>query len=775
MSPNANNRTVPCALCLFVLTACAMGASADDALPVGSAPKALDFPWFPDRVHAFVWRNWELVDLPRMAAVLKTTPENVRAIGESMGLPAHLPPSEGQRRRGYITLIRRNWHLLPYEQMLELLEWTPQRLAETLKEDDFLWQKLGRLKPACPPLRYAEPTQAARQRAAEIKAILGREAGDELRKPARPRFEFVGALSESAGSSSEGAARSGQDAGPTAGDRPIRLIYSYFAVYGDPLSDPELDPYPEGLLERLAARGVNAVWMHTVLRDLAPSSRFPEFGAGHEKRLENLRKLVQRAKRHGIDIILYMNEPRCMPPAFFEKYPQFAGARGGDNVAMCTSQPEILQWLIESLAYVFKNVPDLGGVFTITASENLTSCGSHYQQARCPRCSKRSVAEIIAETNQAIAAGVRQGSPNARVICWDWGWPDNSAEAIIKALPEGVRVMSVSEWSLPINRGGVASAVSEYSLSAVGPGPRATRHWKLAQDRGLATMAKVQVNCTWELSAVPWLPVTELVAQHCENLCKSGVKDMMLSWTVGGYPSPNLQLVREFTRRPDAGREEILEGLARERYGAGASAGREAWSRFSQAFTEYPYHSSFLYSGPMQCGPANPLYPQATGYRATMVGFPYDDVDGWRAIYPAEVLAGQLSKVADGWMAGLEKLRQASQAASGTNRQNAEEDLRIAEAALLHFRSGANQVRFIIGRNALAAGKLKGADAQLQRNELRQIVADELSNARRLYILTKQDARIGFEPSNHYYYLPVDLLEKLINCRFVLDELQPGG
>src|ERR1035438_4287103 len=36
-------------------------------LPRGSAPKPVPFPHFPDRLHAFVWRNWPLVPARRMA------------------------------------------------------------------------------------------------------------------------------------------------------------------------------------------------------------------------------------------------------------------------------------------------------------------------------------------------------------------------------------------------------------------------------------------------------------------------------------------------------------------------------------------------------------------------------------------------------------------------------------------------------------------------------------------------------------------------------------
>ena len=61
-------------------------------------------------------------------------------------------------------------------------------------------------------------------------------------------------------------------------------------------------------------------------------------------------------------------------------------------------------------------------------------------------------------------------------------------------------------------RGG--DEVGEYSLSAVGPGPRPTRIGSSPRRPGLKTVAKVQFNNSWELSAVPYLPVMDLVAEH---------------------------------------------------------------------------------------------------------------------------------------------------------------------------------------------------------------------------------------------------------------------
>ncbi len=86
--------------------------------------------------------------------MIGATPANVRAMAESMGLPAEEQVSPQLKARTYLTVIRRNWHLLPYDQLLQLLDWTPDKLAFTLREDDFLFIKLGSLKPRCPRLAY---------------------------------------------------------------------------------------------------------------------------------------------------------------------------------------------------------------------------------------------------------------------------------------------------------------------------------------------------------------------------------------------------------------------------------------------------------------------------------------------------------------------------------------------------------------------------------------------------------------------------------------------
>src|SRR6185437_8278134 len=118
-----------------------------------------------------------------------------------------------------------------------------------------------------------------------------------------------------------------------------------------------------------------------------------------------------------------------------------------------------------------------------------------------------------------------------------------------------------------------------------------------------------------------------------------------------------------------------------------------------------------VYRAPTQCGPANLLWAEPTGYQSTMVGFPYDHLDGWRAIYPPDVFARQMALVAAGFEAAVLLLRRAlaadgrsGHAALGAaTRAAVDAEARVIEAAGIHFGSVANQADFVRTRDALAA------------------------------------------------------------------------
>src|SRR5262245_34102897 len=154
------------------------------------APLPIAEPHFPDRLHLFVWRNWELANVDRMAQVLATTQEKILEIGSSMGLPAKPRLSADQLRRIYVTVIRQNWHILSEEQLIQLLGWNRAHYDFTLREDDFLSHKLG-VKPQCEELRYQPPSAQTRARAEEIKRLLSKTFGPSFVEAGEEPFHFI--------------------------------------------------------------------------------------------------------------------------------------------------------------------------------------------------------------------------------------------------------------------------------------------------------------------------------------------------------------------------------------------------------------------------------------------------------------------------------------------------------------------------------------------------------------------------------------------------------
>ncbi len=370
---------------------------------------------FPDRLHQFVWRNWELANTARIAEVAGCRAADILAVGRSMGLPSKPNLTADQLRRIYITVIRQNWHLLPHEQIIQLLGWTRERYEFTLKEDDFLNVKPGS-KPDCEKIVYCRPGHDAKRRTAEIRRTLKASLGKQL-AAGEPPFRFIDRLSDANFSmlrdrsaaapagcvdvsgwpvTVEGAdshlldrfstylrdAMASDATGPgrfafhlqpgitggsedftvEVGDALVRVtanapsgllqagfwmedrmeeysgpflprgtvarravldpryIYPYFSLYGDPLLEPEADPLPDGYLEKLARAGITGVWLQCVLRNMARTPIFPEFGAlfsaaARTRCAPRFPKSGINSKALSVNIGSYSNRPGGRPMA----------------------------------------------------------------------------------------------------------------------------------------------------------------------------------------------------------------------------------------------------------------------------------------------------------------------------------------------------------------------------------------------------------------------------------------------------------------------------
>jgi hypothetical protein len=342
------------------------------------------------------------------------------------------------------------------------------------------------------------------------------------------------------------------------------------------------------------------------------------------------------------------------------------------------------------------------------------------------------------------------------MIAYDWAWKEKEEDTdtvdfrtrVMDLLPESVYVCSVSEWGLHTNIAGVEQDLVDYSISQIGPSPASSAVWEHARKTGRKIVAKMQLNNSWELSAVPYMPVPYLVEEHLNRLKNAGVSGIMASWTLGGFPDGNLKLLA-------ATPEELAQAQYHTELAEKVCC---AWKQFSEAFRNFPFHVNVLYVAPMNYGPMNLLHREPTGYRATMVGFPYDDLESWRSLYPQEIFLDQMEKITAGWREGLQTLADAAgmvqpeEAAAFSDLQT------IAEAAYCHFQTTVQQIRFVIAR--------QNGDSK----EMQEMIRQEREIALKLYNIVRRDSRIGFEASNHYYYTLNDLREKVLSCELMLEK-----
>ena len=693
-----------------------------------------------------IFRNYGMVQDEVLSGILQTDVQTVREAAKKLGLF----PAECNRdwvSKGFVTLFRNNWDILPEKDIRTLLGVSKHEYAELLNDYDFLSVKLGKKpvvrKPVYRPLTPEQEKQTERVRQIVEQFSPSRvKPFDFYRNSPAPVYEP-----------------------PAASEISERFVASYNARYGGVLLDSDLSDYPDEYLRRLASSGVNGIWLQETLRNLADFPFDPSLSPDWRVRIKNLHKLTLRCARYGLGVYLYLNEPRSLPPSFFEKYPELRGQKDENgNYCLCTSVPKVQEYLYGALKSVAEHVPLLKGVMTITMSENPTHCYSKKwtdnmtEGTECPHCRCRQPEEVAAELNNIFCRALHEGNGKTKLIAnlWGWsdfmGWTEKQLLHGIDLLDKNVGVLCVSEYGKQFRRGGVESQVIDYSISVIGPSAISVKALTYAKAAGHRIWAKIQVNNSWECSAVPYIPAFDRMLEHITNLKRLGVSGLMMGWSLGGYPGGALSLccMACGTGEPD------IEYWYNKVYGKRAQDVRDAVRVFSEAFGEFPFSIDVLYQGGQTLGCANMWSIEFSSRSSTMVCFTFDDCEKYTQPYGVQTYIAQMRRLTERWREGLALLR-------GKKGNLAFKELkRCAEGVYIHCRSAALLAEF---------SSLKG-NIVANRQRLLACVREEMSLTKRLYSLVSKDAKIGFEMTNHYYYTPALLIEKILNLTAVADALR---
>ena len=671
----------------------------------------------PTKWQTVILRNYGLVQTKNIAKVLGCTTKRVEIEADRLGIRI-IQCGSLWRQKSYLTIIRNNWNLLNYEQLLTLLEMREEELSYNLSNNDFLGVKLGSFKPEVESIYYKALTKEELKQTRKIQKIIKKYFIENYASPFSFNFSKKEVLTR---------------------DNHDRIIYPYSLEYGDILLKAS-EIISEEELQAYAASGVNGLWIGATLRDLC----YYPFSIKKDKkyllRRENLNKFIETAKAYGIKIYLYLNEPRGIHlNELNPKYDHLKGRVETDTVALCVANKEVQDYLYKATKELIDNVPNIEGIITITSSENLTHC-KHVPGSECKACQNYRPYELASLINNIMYKAISDSNSNTRLIANLWGWAPycdylpNEAQMGIDLLDQNIEIMCVSEFGTH-KKNGQFFEVGEYSLSNAEPCIETIELLNYAHKKNHKILAKIQVNNSWEMSIVPYIPCFENVFNHLEKLRKIGANDYMLSWTLGGYPSTSLSLVSA----------DNYDAWLKENFGYDSDVVKMAVHDISKGFAYFPFNTRLLYLSPINQGPSNLLYRNVTNRKATMVTFPYDDISSWVDKSEESYFVTNMKKVIKHFKKALNTLNEITNPS-----ETILEIIRYLKVWTICYESTLNQYLFNLN---------KGNDTI----DLNQYLNKELKLTLELYKEAATDSTIGFEASNQYIFTQNAFLEKIVN------------
>lgn len=575
----------------------------------------------------------------------------------------------------------------------------------------------------------------------------------------------------------------------------FRSWKSYY--FEDTLNAPQV--YSDDELARLRRGGHNGIFLQDMLREISYADIFPEMKKYYnERKVEALNILVERAKKHGIDVFLYLVEPRCLNETdpFWQKYPQIKGTCADSAMveyergcALCTSEPAVLNFLENATAVLFRNVAGLKGLNVVTASEHLHHClsfatpafpdlyGTQYKDL-CPKCRDRDPAAFISEIINAVAGGAFRVKLDAEIVAssWNWSWYERSPQKrLISLLDKRISIETAFDLKgIKDEEVGNKININEYSLSCIGPSENCIKHSEFLKEQHRRFYVRLVLGTTHELASVPCLPVPTRVYEKVVAAQKMDVAGYM-GWTFGNVPCVNLRVFEKINSlaKPPEDKDLFMRDLALEIFpGCDPATVYKAWRFFSMAIDLYPFSNRFLYYGPVNYALAYKQYPgnvRGKPMNQTWLRLPRDgdDLSFCCNDYREEIIIERFDEMSARFKKGLSYYRKGLKNVVWEAKR---EELCNAEIIPLIFASVANIFKIHLLKKDWKPVKMKS---------FRRIMDSELRICRQALPLVIMDKRLGFHPEAQSYMFSEELIqEKIDHIRSVCaggSDIQPGG
>ncbi|MBQ7037472.1 MAG: hypothetical protein IJN74_08330 [Clostridia bacterium] len=555
--------------------------------------------------------------------------------------------------------------------------------------------------------------------------------------------------------------------------------------FGDELFD-DIEYYPDEYLNRLAHDGTNGLWIYTRFKDLLPPGMIPEYGEGHEKRLEKLRRIIKNCARYGVKVYVFAMEPAAFETwEMLNKYPQIWGNTTWDlKKCFCANTEFGRNYCIDSSETMCKLLPGLGGFLSITAGERNTNCSggvSDTGESDCPNCHGIPKGQILAQAIDCIQEGIRRSGTNLPYISWTYGhraWKQKDIDDYVDAIPSDVILMQNFDDMGVVDQLGRNRVGVDYWLSYPGPSPLFRKTAERARKLGKTMYAKTQVCCSHEVATVPYIPTPGIIFEKWKGMHELGVSGVMECWYFGNYPSFMTKAAGELSFCHDFSDEEgFLNRLAAIYWGKSRAAEvAKAWKLFAEGYKKYPLNIMYSYYGPMHDGITWELQLLPKNFSLPRSWYSTDKPDGDRIdesmqtghnIDEIVTLTEELVKF---WKEGMAVL-------DGIEKDGGyitEEQISCSTALDILFESGYNITKFYQLREKMGFGEVDAAETL---RKMRALVEREIELSHKMVKLNRADMRLGYHSeAENYKFFPekieyrITKLEELLKTEFPVVE-----
>ena len=541
------------------------------------------------------------------------------------------------------------------------------------------------------------------------------------------------------------------------------------------------DYYPDEYLLRLMHDGINALWLGASLRYLVKTPIIPEYGVDADKRMRKLNGVIEKCRKYGIKVFLFAVDPAssyCNPHLL--NHPEIMDDNeGAEYRLLCPSQEMGVEYLRCAVKELFTKAPRLAGYINLTVGESLSTCASNGSVLHCKRCKAKfgSIGKTLSFVEKTIADAMHEAAPSAEYISWTYeqrNWDHRDLAEYCEMRDEGViHLQNFEDYGRPVQLG--RERVSyDYWLSYAGPGKLFEETIELNKKAKRKTYAKIQVCSSHEISTVPYVAVPGILYDKYKYFKENGIDGVMQCWFFGNYPCLMNKAAGELAFLPFAGsKREFLEHLAGVYWGEDAPAVADAWLSFEEGYRNYPVSVSFEWLGPMQDSPVVPLQliPKDRSMPATWLAT--DAVGGDRLGecmcngHTHEEVLELVRRMVRGWSQGMAYL----EGLQGSRDADRTEQLSVANATDLIFKSGYNVIKFYYLRRLLGIGS---GDPKKLLFEMKNIVYDEISISEKMIPICENDNRIGYHSEAHGHKIfpekllwRIEKLKELLATEFV--------